>query len=451
MRVAFTNLGCKLNQAEIDDLARSFVRAGHQVVPSLELADVHVVNSCTVTHVAARDSRKIARRGHRRRPGLKTVLTGCYVTADPAEAARLAGVDLVVPNTEKDNLLERFHQAFPDFVPCAKRDEVDSSYLAVGLGPSRPLVKVEDGCNMKCSFCIIPITRGRQRSRDPDEILPQIQRLEAAGYREVVVTGVQISSYRWNGTGLADLVRRILDETQLIRIRLTSIAPWEFDKGLLDLLASGRICRHFHLSLQSGCATTLRRMRRPYSPQQFSDLVSSIRSLAPQAAITTDIIVGFPGESANEFELGCTWVRRLGFARIHVFPYSARPETPAAGLADTVSPATKKKRMERMLRIASEARLRFHECNLGSEVEVLWEDHREGEAIGMSDNYIRVRARRDSSDKGLVSRVLLTACDERGMLGRIVDRPKVEETGVMRPNSAPSTTMVDRGGSTSRL
>lgn len=453
MRVAFTNLGCKLNQAEIDDLARSFLRAGHEVAPSIEHADVHVVNSCTVTHVAARDSRKIARRANRLRPGIKTILTGCYVSADPAEAARLAGVDLVVPNAEKENLLERFHAAFPDFVPSTEGPEPSpgSPYLPVGFGPSRPLVKVEDGCNMKCSFCIIPITRGRQRSRDPGEIIAEIQHLEATGFREVVVTGVQISSYRWDGKGLVDLVRSMLDATQYIRIRLTSIAPWEFDSGLLDLLASRRLCRHFHLSLQSGCATTLRRMRRPYSPQQFHDLVSSIRSIAPRAAITTDIIVGFPGETDRDFAVSSGFAQRLGFARIHVFPYSERPATPAAGFADAVSPAARKGRMERMLRIASEARLRFHECNLGSEVEVLWEDHRGGESIGMSDNYIRVRARTNRREAGRLSRVLLATSDERGVSGRVVDRSEAGGQDRTERFPTPPSNMLDRGGSISRV
>ncbi|MEJ2085305.1 MAG: radical SAM protein [Acidobacteriota bacterium] len=264
MRVAFSNLGCKLNQAEIDTMAQRFVQAGHEIVSSIDQAEVHVVNSCAVTHVAARDSRKIARRGYRLSSRIKTILTGCYAVAEPEEAARLAGVDLVVPNSDKDHILDRFHQAFPDCDPSTNADiSATGPYRPISISPSRPLVKIEDGCNMKCSFCIIPSTRGRQRSRELGEIVSEVQALEEEGFREVVITGVQISSYRWREAGLTDLVRALLARTESIRLRLTSIAPWQFENELLDTLASGRVCRHFHLSLQSGCNETLQRMRRP--------------------------------------------------------------------------------------------------------------------------------------------------------------------------------------------
>ncbi len=399
MRVAFSNLGCKLNQAELEDLARQFAAAGHEVVRSTLEADLHVINSCTVTHRAARDSRKTARRGARGNAGLTTVLTGCYVESDPDEAAALAGVDLVVPNDEKDRLLERVHGAFPGLRPSnAVSETVDIPYVPLEFGNARALVKIEDGCNMSCSFCIIPSTRGRQRSRAPESVVQDVARLAAAGFGEVVITGVQISSYRSGRTGLFELTRRLLRETSVPRLRLTSIAPWELDARLLELFdgdraARRRLCRHFHLSLQSGCDATLRRMRRPYTAARFSALVERIRDRVPGAAITTDVIVGFPGETDDEFERSLAFAAELGFARLHAFPYSERPGTAAAGLAGKIDPPVVRRRMERMLAVARDSAEAFAHSQLGETVSVLWEDRRDELWRGTSDNYLRVTAR----------------------------------------------------------
>ena len=421
MKIAFTNLGCKLNQAEIDDMARQFAGVGHEIVGSVEQAEIHVVNSCTVTHVAARDSRKIARRGKRRNPDLKTVLTGCYVSAEPAQAAQLAGVDLVIPNAEKDNLLERFHQRFPECIPTdVEVEALGTPYLPIEIGPSRPLVKIEDGCDMRCSFCIIPLTRGSQQSRGPTEVLSEIQSLENLGYREVVITGVQISSYKWDAVGLYELVERTLQSTDTIRLRLTSIAPWQFDPRLLELFESGRLCRHFHLSLQSGCAETLRRMHRPYSPDEFSRLVTRIRSAVPNVALTTDIIVGFPGETDDEFEQSLSFAEALGFARIHAFPFSQRPGTEAYDHPSQLAHAAKRERMDRILKLARLSQMKFQEGCLNTEVDVLWEDENSGCWIGTSDNYLRVRSRASGQPSGQISTVLLTNSDAQGMQGQLI-------------------------------
>ncbi len=430
MRIAFTNIGCKLNQAELDEMARIFANAGHEIVPSVEDAEIHVVNSCTVTHVAARDSRKVARRGRRRNPLLKTVLTGCYVSAEPEAAAALAGVDLVVSNTEKETLLERLHETFPECVPpTSVSADVLTPHLAIELGHSRALVKIEDGCNMNCSFCIIPFTRGRQQSRDPLEVVTRVQRLEAMGYREVIITGVQISSYRSNDLGLFELVQSILASTDSIRLRLTSIAPWEFDPRLLELFDSKRLCRHFHLSLQSGCAATLRRMRRPYSPEQFLRLADQIQSEVPGVALTTDIIVGFPGETDREFERSLEFAKKVEFARVHAFPYSQRPGTQACDHPNQLPHPIKRERMRRMLEMAQDSQIRFQDLCLNTETQVLWEDEREGYWIGTSDNYLRVRSGASADLSGRITTVLLTASDANGMWGR----QEMDETSARQP------------------
>jgi threonylcarbamoyladenosine tRNA methylthiotransferase MtaB len=419
VRVYFTNLGCKLNQAEIERFARDFQAAGHQVAGSLAEADLHVVNSCTVTHTAARSSRKAAGRGRSR--GLRTVLTGCYA-GDPTAAAHLAGVDLVVPNAEKDRLLERVHAAFPEF------SSPDPRHESLPFGNTRALLKIEDGCNMRCAFCIIPQTRGRQRSRPPAEVLAEARALTAAGHREIVVTGVQISAYRWEGHTLFDLVRDLLRESGAPRLRLTSIAPWDLDERLLGLWSDSpsdtRLCRHLHLSLQSGSTATLRRMRRPYTVDAYARLLDRVRTAIPDVAITTDVIAGFPGETDSESAESLAFVAAAGFAKVHVFPFSPRPGTEAAGLPDPVHPTVIRERMERMLAAAAQAEIDFRRSALGRRETVLWERPRNslGRMMGhgLTDNYIRVFSPEGAGLWNRFSEVELAELTEDGVQGRMV-------------------------------
>ncbi len=436
MRVHLTHLGCKLNQAEIERLGRDFVAAGHQVVGSLAEADLHVVNSCTVTQGAAKGSRQEAgraRRGAAEGNGrtIRTVLTGCYATGSPAEAARLAGVDLVVPNPDKERLVSLVHAAFPEFreheqdepIPCASRSQA-------AAGNTRALVKIEDGCNMRCSFCIIPSTRGAQRSRPAPEILAEVRALLGRGFREIVITGVQISAYRWEGLRLADLVREILAGTGVPRLRLTSIAPWDLDERLLDLWrgwredaahpAGRRLCRHLHLSLQSGATPTLRRMRRPYTAESYLALLATVRAAVPGVALTTDVIVGFPGETEEEFAASLATVEAAGFARVHVFPFSARPGTAAAAMPDQVEPGFRKKRMERMLAAAERAEQAFRGAHLGERTTVLWEKPKDGMGQGLTDHYLRVLAPAGAALWNCFSEVDLVRLAPGGIEGRLV-------------------------------
>ena len=423
MRVYFTNLGCKLNQAEIESFARDFLAAGHEVVGSLSEAELHVVNSCTVTQTAARSSRKAAGRGRRSGPGtLRTVLTGCYAS-DPTSAARLAGVDLVVPNADKDRLLERVHAAFPDAVPETAEAEsgIPVPYVPLPFGNTRALLKVEDGCNMRCAFCIIPQTRGRQRSRPPAELIAEARSLTAAGYRELVVTGVQISAYRWEGKGLFELATALLRESGAPRLRLTSIAPWDLDERLLTLWSDRRssslLCRHLHLSLQSGATATLRRMRRPYTADAYARLLDRVRAAIPGVAVTTDVIVGFPGETAAEFEESLAFVESAAFAKIHAFPFSPRPGTEAAALPDPVHPTVLHERMERMLATAAQAETAFRRAALGQRATVLWERPRNGMGQGLTDNYIRVFSPAGAALWNRFSEVELAAVVAEGVAG----------------------------------
>lgn len=414
MRVCFTNLGCKLNQAEIEDLARRFVAAGHRVVERLDEADLHVVNTCTVTAAAARTSRRAARRAP-----VRTVLTGCWATDRPEEAARLAGVDLVVPNRDKERLLERVEAAFPEAVAGGGGEPVPCGLLE--LGRTRALVKIEDGCDMRCSFCIIPRTRGRQQSRPAPEVLAEVRALAAAGHNEVVLTGVQISAYRWEDLRLAGLVRLLLAGTGVPRLRLTSIAPWDLDESLLGLWPDPRLCRHLHLSLQSGATATLRRMRRPYTAEGYAALLDRARSSIPGVVVTTDVIAGFPGESESDFADSLAFVERAGFAKVHVFPFSPRPGTAAAALPGQVPPEVRRARVARLLAAAETAERAFWRAQVGRRATVLWERPRAGVAQGLTDDYVRVLARTDRDLWNRITEADLVAVEPGGVRATLVD------------------------------
>jgi threonylcarbamoyladenosine tRNA methylthiotransferase MtaB len=359
------------------------------------------------------------------------VLTGCYVTGQPEEAAQLAGVDLIVPNRAKDSLVERIAERFPELLPDVGSSDPDPAPCSpLEFGNSRALVKIEDGCNMRCSFCIIPATRGSRRSRPLAQVVEEVIGLDGAGYSEVVITGVQISAYRWEESGLYELTRILLERTPVARLRLTSIAPWQFDSRLLELFSWSGLCRHLHLSLQSGCSATLRRMRRPYEARSFAKLVDSVRAAVPGIAITTDLIIGFPGETEKEFEESLEFVRTLEFAQIHAFPFSPRGGTEAAELGGQVPFAVKRSRMERALEVARLSRQRFAQRHVDRSAPVLWEYRKEGCWYGLSDNYLRTVTRCDADLAGRVTPVRFDAATSDGLHCSVLES---------RPQSPPPT------------
>lgn len=444
MKVYLQTLGCKLNESELESWARGFVARGDEIVDDPRLAETIVLNTCTVTAQAARKSRNLSRHLARTNADAQIVLTGCFATMSPVQAAGLPNVALVVPNADKDRLVQlaggRLRQL--DFqigangcrVPEAVSGELPfpqpPSYEESGVLRTRAFVKIEDGCNMSCTYCIIPLARGRARSRPQDEIVHEIKQLTGAGYQEAILTGVQISDYRLeereagNGRlrGLCDLVRAILNETDLPRLRLTSIAPWDLDAELLDLFEDRRLCRHLHLSLQSGSGTVLRRMRRPYSAEQFAQAVQLARAKIPDVALTTDVIVGFPGEADVEFQESFDFVERMNFARVHVFPYSAREGTTAATLPLHVGETTKDARHQAMQRLADASLRRFAEGFAGRTMEVLYEENVAGDHLwsGYTGNYIRVVAHsRENLGNRILPTRLVGAIDD-GARGEIV-------------------------------
>lgn len=396
MKIYLSSLGCKLNHSEMDTLAGCLAAAGHQVVAAPSEADLCVFNTCAVTHVAAQKSRQALRRLHRENPLARLVATGCYAQLTPKELGELPGVELVVGNQDKDRLVELLGGS------SAGRSAA-GPMPGVPRPRTRALIKIQDGCDNACTYCIIRVARGPQHSRPADEILTEVRARLAAGYQEIVLTGVHIGAYGRDGqrepakTDLWALVGQILAGTDVPRLRLSSIEPWDLSEQAFRLWDDPRLCRHLHLPLQSGCDATLRRMARRYTTAEFSAWVAAARAAIPDLAITTDVIVGFPGETGDEFAKSLAFVQEMTFSRVHVFPYSLRAGTPAAQMPGQVPAPVKAERAQALRTVASASQRAFSQSFVGRILDVLWESPRENiDGLwwsGLTDNYLRVQAR----------------------------------------------------------
>lgn len=394
MKVHLRTLGCRLNQSEIESMARQFVMAGHQVVDSPEQADRIIVNTCAVTQDASHTSRKLIRQLHSSSPEAKISVTGCYSQIAPNEITVLPGVEAVVSNQDKDTLAARLTGKPIEFFD---REPFERDALN-WAGRTRAFVKVQDGCDNACTFCVTTVARGEGRSRSVEQVLTEIRNLLAMGYQEIVLTGVHLGSYGHDfgdKHGLFHLVESILSDTDAPRVRLSSLEPWDLDANFFSLWENSRLCPHLHLPLQSGCDSTLRRMARRTSQRQFSELVRCAREAVEMPCITTDIIAGFPGETDEEFNQSISFVETLNFAGMHVFRYSRRPGTAAARMRGHVDETTKKERSARYLTLAQAQEATYAQQFSGQTLNVLWE-HVAGATedgfinVGYTANYIRV-------------------------------------------------------------
>jgi threonylcarbamoyladenosine tRNA methylthiotransferase MtaB len=420
-RVALVNLGCKVNIAELQSLEHQLRVKGYQIVSEDERADVYVLNTCTVTHVADKKSRQLARRLKRLNPGAIVVATGCYVELLSRESHTLEGVDVMVPQADKALLADTIVSLVPPNGGWSPQASLPACTRVRGF------VKVQDGCNEYCTFCTIPKARGGILwSAALSDVLAEVRQRLQAGHKEILITGVHLGKYRYRAPDgritIFDLVRSILRETEVPRLRISSLEPHDFDPRLLELWSDPRVCRHVHLALQSGCDATLLRMRRGYSAAQFWNLVETIRRAVPGISITTDVIVGFPGETDAEFEESYAFARDLGFSRIHVFPFSARPGTAAAAMPRQVPDEVKSERAERFRSLGRQLASEWHRQFRGRLLSVLWEEASVGGASplwqGYTDNYIRVRlaSRRNLTNK--ITTVLAVDADHWGLWGR---------------------------------
>ena len=424
IKVALDTLGCKLNQAETELLAKQFVNAGYRLVSPVDDADVYILNTCTVTHIADRKSRHRLRLAHWRNPEAVLVATGCYAQRAPHELAQIEGVDLVLGNEEKPHLLELLEESggISNPAPVGSNTDYRSGFR------TRAFIKVCDGCNSFCSYCIVPMVRGREKSLPAEQVVDEVRHRIADGYREVVLTGTEIGSYNYDGVNLGKLLEYILAETGVERLRLSSLQPQGIFPELIGLWRDQRLCRHFHLSLQSGSDGVLSRMKRRYSASEYQQVVSLIRALVPGAAITTDIIVGFPGETSEEFGQSYQLCRKLEFARIHVFPYSPRQETEAAQMPNQVGDKVKRERSQRMLALAKESAQNFRQQFLGKTMPVLWEQQSDGIWSGLTDNYIKVYTRSDSDLTNKLLPVKLVEARGDGVWGKTENQTVTGDT-----------------------
>lgn len=427
MKIFLDTVGCRLNQSEIESMAGQFRSAGHEIVSGAAQADLVVINTCTVTSQAASDSRQKVRQAARL--GVEQiVLTGCWSTLEPGQAGKLPNVQKLVPNALKDQLV---------------RDVLGSPELEFDLEPlartplpgvhkrTRAFIKVQDGCDNHCTFCITTLARGAGISRTIPEILKDIQAAILGGSKEVVLTGVHLGSWGkdngGNGGLLRDLIQAILNETDVPRLRLSSLEPWDLDHKFFELWQNDRLCRHLHLPLQSGSAAVLRRMARKVTPRSYADLLVAARAAIPEVAITTDLIAGFPGESETEFLETLEFVGKMKFSGGHIFTYSARAGTAAANMPAQVPLPVRKKRNATLRDLISLSGRSYSGKFIGKELKVLWETSRQQgngswRLSGLTDNYLNVSALSPAPAWNQIDRVTICSLDQNGLTGEIQDQ-----------------------------
>lgn len=396
MKVHLKTLGCRLNEAELETWAQAFQKSGHQVTRQAETANLIVINSCAVTQDAARKSRQLIRRVHRENPAAKLVVSGCYATLNKEEAEQLLGVDLVVSNKDKDQLVElTLTELNLDTMPGMSTEPGAISLFT--RGRQRAFVKVQDGCRYRCTFCIVTVARGEELSRSVQEVVAEINALHQQDINEIILTGVHLGGYGSElGLNLVDLIKAILEQTDMPRIRLGSLEPWELNEEFYQLFDNPRIMPHLHLPLQSGSDSVLRRMARRCKTEEFADIVARLRNINPLFNITTDIIVGFPGETEEEWQESLAFIGQIGFGQLHIFTYSPREGTKAATLPNPVQEPIKKQRSQQLHKLGNEMRLRFYQDNIGKQFPVLWEGYSEPvrtdeqRIYGYTPNYLKV-------------------------------------------------------------
>ena len=382
-KVAFHTLGCKVNTYETDAMEQMLLSHGYEIVSFENQADIYIINTCSVTNMADRKSRQMLHKAKKKNPNAVVVAAGCYVQAAPKEVLADAGVDLVIGNNRKQDLVQILEDYFKEHreeavIDINKEQEYEELELDFVSDHTRAYIKVQDGCNQFCSYCIIPYTRGRVRSRAKQDVISEIKRIAKNGTKEVVLTGIHLSSYGKdlkNGTDLLDLIKAVHEVDGIQRIRLGSLEPriitLEFAQELRRL---DKFCPHFHLSLQSGCEATLKRMNRHYTPEEYYEKCELLREVFEHPAITTDVIVGFPGETEEEFEETYRFLEKVNFYEMHVFKYSKRKGTRAAEMENQVPEPIKTKRSNILLELTRECSKRYRSFWIGREVNVLLEE-----------------------------------------------------------------------------
>lgn len=433
-KIAFYTLGCKVNQADTASMENLFLRSGHQLVSFDGEADVYIINTCVVTNTGQRKSRQTIHRAIRKNPNALIVVTGCYPQTAAEEVKDIAGVDMIIGNQDRAQIVqlveERLAHRQTDTLDAVHKLTASTAFEEMAAGDitdkTRAFLKIQEGCNQFCTYCIIPYARGPLRSRSLESIRTETQRLISAGFKEIVLIGIHLGCYgkeNPDGPTLYDAVKTVLDVPGVQRLRLGSLESVEVEPRLLTLMQEdARFCRHLHLPLQSGCDKTLQAMHRPYTTAKFKTLLADIKTRVPDIAITTDVIVGFPGETEADFETTCKFAESCGFSKMHIFPFSARKGTPAEKFAGAVTEAVKKERADILGRIDETMHKTFLQDMVGQKAEVLFEQPAgEDYFEGLTGNYQRVFVKSGGRNlSGEILPVKITAFDGEKLLGEII-------------------------------
>ena len=404
-KVALHNLGCKVNAYEVESMQQLLENAGYETVPFEEGADVYVINTCTVTNIADRKSRQMLHKAKKMNPDAIVVATGCYAQADTEKLKEDTAVDLILGNNQKTQIVEALEEYEKEHAKQVQVIEINHTkeYEELSISSTaehvRAYIKVQDGCNQFCTYCIIPFARGRVRSRKIEEVLSEVETLAAKGYKEVVLTGIHLSSYgvdfpKEERESLLSLIQAVSRVEGISRIRLGSLEPRIITEEFLEgIVKTGKVCPHFHLSLQSGCNKTLKNMNRRYSAQEYAEKCELIRKFYPAPALTTDVIVGFPQETEEDFEESYEFVKKIHFYETHIFKYSRRHGTKAASMDGQLTEAAKAQRSDRMLELHEIRAREYEEAMIGKKMELLLEEEIEIDGrpwyVGHSREYVR--------------------------------------------------------------
>ena len=433
-KIAFYTLGCKVNQADTASMENLFLRSGHQLVSFDGEADVYIINTCVVTNTGQRKSRQTIHRAIRKNPNALIVVTGCYPQTAAEEVKAIAGVDMIIGNQDRAQIVqlveERLAHRQTDTLDAVHKLTASTAFEEMAAGDitdkTRAFLKIQEGCNQFCTYCIIPYARGPLRSRSLESIRTETQRLISAGFKEIVLIGIHLGCYgkeNPDGPTLYDAVKTVLDVPGVQRLRLGSLESVEVEPRLLTLMQEdARFCRHLHLPLQSGCDKVLQAMHRPYTTAKFKTLLADIKVQVPDIAITTDVIVGFPGETEADFETTCKFAESCGFSKMHIFPFSARKGTPAEKFAGAVTEAVKKERADILGRIDETMHKAFLQAMVGQTAEILFEQPAgEDYFEGLTGNYQRVFVKSGGRNLGgEILPVKITAFDGEKLLGEII-------------------------------
>ncbi|HOS69688.1 MAG TPA: tRNA (N(6)-L-threonylcarbamoyladenosine(37)-C(2))-methylthiotransferase MtaB [Bacillota bacterium] len=430
-KAAFYTLGCKVNRYETEAMTESFENAGYEIVDYSEFADVYIINTCTVTNMGDRKSRQIIRRAKEKNPEALVAVVGCYSQIAPGEVLEIPEVSLVVGTDERSRMVELVEYAMKkeeklnmvnDIMKVREFEEMPiKSYKS----RTRAFLKIQEGCDQYCTYCIIPYARGHIRSRKPDSIIAEVKELAENGFREIVLTGIHVASYGKDlgNTSLIDIIEKVHEIDGIRRIRMSSVDPNVMTDGFIERLSRlPKICGHFHLSLQSGCDETLKRMNRKYTTGEYRRVVEKLREVFADVAITTDLIVGFPGETEEEFQKTVDFVDEIAFSGMHVFKYSQRSGTPAAKYEHQVKPQVKDARSKVITAIAKKNEEKFKKAFIGRSKPVLYEQPFDGQKSlfeGLTDNYIRVVSESQEDIKGKIIETVLMELKEDYMTGSI--------------------------------